>query len=53
VIKGPVASAGSILFLCKINGINVPIIAAKTTTTNREILTTNPSVELAKIKAIP
>jgi hypothetical protein len=48
-MKGPVAKAGSILFLCNNNGINVPITAAKTTTTNKEMLTTNPRVELEKI----
>ncbi len=44
VTKGPVANAGSILYLFKISGIKVPKIPAKTITTKREILTTNPRV---------
>ena len=39
VIKGPVASAGSIFNLSKINGTNVPKIEAKIITENRAILT--------------
>ena len=36
VIKGPVARAGSILYLFKINGTNVPNNAAKTRTTGNK-----------------
>ena len=39
VIKGPVASAGSILYFSNVRGINVPNKAAKTITANNEILT--------------
>ena len=39
VIKGPVARAGSILYLFKINGTNVPNNAAKTMTVKRDIQT--------------
>ena len=53
MIKGPVASAGSISYLSKINGIKVPITAAKTITTNKEALTTIPKSIVPKILAIP
>ena len=39
VIKGPVASAGSILYFSNVRGINVPNKAAKIITANKEILT--------------
>jgi hypothetical protein len=39
VINGPVASAGSILYLLSVRGINVPKSAAKIITDNRAILT--------------
>jgi len=39
VMNGPVARAGSILFLLRIKGINVPNIAANIITLRREILT--------------
>jgi hypothetical protein len=38
VIKGPVASAGSILYFSKVRGINVPKTAAKTITASSEII---------------
>ena len=38
VIKGPVARAGSILYLFRNKGVNVPNRAAKIMTVNREIL---------------
>jgi hypothetical protein len=41
------------LFLCNKRGMSVPMIAAKITTTSKEMLTTNPNVELAKTNAIP
>ena len=37
MIKGPVANAGSMFFLCKIRGISVPKIPAKMITTNNEV----------------
>ena len=37
VIKGPVASAGSILNLCNMSGINVPKIAAYIITMTNDI----------------
>ena len=39
VIKGPVANAGSILYLLSVNGTKVPNNAANTITANNEILT--------------
>ena len=39
VTKGPVASAGSILYLSNISGISVPKIAAKIITANSDMLT--------------
>ncbi len=39
VIKGPVANAGSILYLCKISGTQVPNTAAKIITAQSDILT--------------
>jgi hypothetical protein len=45
VINGPVAKAGSILYLCKIKGIHVPKTAAKIITQNKDKLT----VKLIKI----
>jgi len=53
VTNGPVASAGSILYLSRIKGISVPKIAAKIITVNKEILTTSPNVEFSKNVAIP
>ena len=42
VINGPVANAGSILYLFNSSGINVPKMAATTITVNNEVLTTKP-----------
>ena len=53
VTKGPVARAGSILYLFNISGIIVPKSPANTITTKSEILTTKPSVELPKKEALP
>ena len=39
MIKGPVANAGSILYLSKVKGTNVPKSAAKTITDNKDMLT--------------
>ncbi len=39
VINGPVARAGSILYLFKVSGINVPNNAAKMITDNNAMLT--------------
>ena len=39
VINGPVANAGSILYLFKVNGIKVPNSAAKIITASSEMLT--------------
>ena len=44
VINGPVATAGSILYLFSTSGIKVPKIAAKTITINNAILTEIPRV---------
>lgn len=52
VIKGPVAKAGSILYLLSNKGISVPKMAATKMTANNEILTTKPNVELPKAKAM-
>ena len=53
VINGPVANAGSILYLFKTNGINVPKIAATTITVNKEMLTTKPIFTPPKAVPIP
>ena len=42
-MNGPVARAGSILFLFKINGMNVPNRAAKIITVNSDMLTSDRS----------
>jgi len=39
VIKGPVASAGSILYFSSVRGVNAPKRAANTITASKEILT--------------
>ena len=52
-MNGPVASAGSILYLSNSRGIKVPKIAAKMTTVNKDMLTTNPNVALSKTNAMP
>jgi len=43
VTKGPMANAGSILYLCSNKGNKVPKIAAKRITVNKDRLTTIPS----------
>ena len=53
VINGPVARAGSTLYLFKIKGINVPKIAATIITVKSEILTTRPNSIPPKTVAIP
>ena len=40
-------------YLSNTKGINIPIIAAKIITTNKETLPTTPSIILSKILAIP
>ena len=52
VINGPVARAGSILYLLSSNGINVPKIAATIITAKREKLTTRPNFAFPKATAI-
>ena len=52
-MNGPVARAGSMSYLSKIKGINVPITAANTMTTNKEELTTTPNSIVPKNHAIP
>ena len=47
-MNGPVAKAGSILYLLSTKGINVPKIAATTITVNNEILTTKPKLKPPK-----
>lgn len=46
VIKGPVARAGSILYLCKTNGMIVPKIPAKKITEIKAILTVMEILQL-------
>ena len=46
VMKGPVAKAGSILYLSRSKGISVPNIADEIITVNNDILTTRPKVLL-------
>ena len=53
VINGPVANAGSTLYLFKIRGMNVPNMAATRITVKRDILTTRPSSIPPKTVAIP
>mgnify|MGYP004288339891 FL=1 len=52
VINGPVARAGSILYLLRSRGIRVPNMAATKMTANKEMLTTKPKVEFPKAKAM-
>ena len=52
VINGPVARAGSILYLLRSRGMRVPNMAATKMTANKEILTTKPKVEFPKAKAM-
>ena len=53
VINGPVAKAGSILYLLSSNGISVPNTPAKRITVKRDRLTTIPKVGPSKTYAIP
>ena len=53
VTNGPVANAGSILYLFNKRGIKVQKIPAKMITTKRDILTTSPRVAFPKKVAIP
>ena len=53
VTNGPVAKAGSILYLFMINGIIEPITAAKRITTNNATLTVIPSRKSENAVAIP
>ena len=52
-MKGPVAKAGSIMYLFNNSGIIVTSTAAKIITVNYDKLTTNPSLTVAKTQAIP
>ena len=58
-MKGPVARAGSIFILLKINGIHVPKTAANIITDKSEILTAKlyskdlPKIKLTKKSKIP
>ena len=52
VINGPVAKAGSTLYLLRSNGMRVPNIAAKIITANNDMLTTKPNVEFPKANAM-
>ena len=51
MINGPVASAGSILYRFKVNGIKAPNTAAKTITASREILTVRQRDKLYPINS--